>query len=43
MIGSQEPRIKIEPPRISSDGPEAALLMEAYASPLDPWEEKIVD
>lgn len=43
MIGSQEPRIKIEPPRISSDGPEAALLMEAYASPLDPWEKRIVD
>ena len=42
MRGSQEPRIKIEPHRTSSDGPDAALLMEAYGSKLDPWQETIL-
>lgn len=43
MIGSQEPRLKIEPPRSTTDGDAAAMLMEAYAVPLDPWQRAIVD
>ena len=43
MRGSQEPRIKIEPQRISSDGPDAAILMESYNYKLDPWQGSIVD
>ena len=43
MKGSQEPRIRVEPQRSSSDGPDAALLMEAYGNKLDPWQELIID
>lgn len=43
MRGSQEPRIKIEPPRVSTDGPDAADLMKAYGNELDPWQQDIVD
>ena len=43
MTGSQEPRLRVEPPRASTDGDAAALLMEAYAMPLDPWQRSIVD
>lgn len=43
MIGSQTPRFKIEPARVSTDGDEAAEMMAAYASPLDPWQKDIVD
>ena len=43
MRGSQEPRIKIEPQRASTDGPDAAFLMEAYGNKLDPWQAEIVD
>ena len=32
MRGSQEPRIKVEPSRISTDGEDAALLMAEYGS-----------
>lgn len=42
MIGSQEPRIKIEPQRFSSDGTDAVLLMSEYAYPLDPWQETVL-
>lgn len=42
MRGSQEPRIKIEPRRTSSDGPDAALLMAEYGNALDPWQEMVV-
>lgn len=43
MRGSQEPRIRIEPKRTSSDGDEAALLMAAYGCRLDPWQEDVID
>ncbi|MBQ0005100.1 MAG: hypothetical protein KBS68_04470 [Clostridiales bacterium] len=43
MIGSQEPRIKIEPHRASSDGQDAAIIMREYGNKLDEWQEKIVE
>lgn len=43
MIGSQTPRIRVEPPRSSTDGAGAAQLMAAYASSLDPWQKTILD
>ena len=43
MIGSQEPRIQIEPKRASTDGEDAALLMEAYGNRLDAWQKLIID
>lgn len=43
MIGRQEPRVRVEPGRVSSDGGDAALLMGAYGSPLDPWQRDVVD
>lgn len=42
MKGSQEPRIRIEPQRVSSDGPDAALLMAEYGSTLDPWQQDVL-
>ncbi|MBR6206987.1 MAG: hypothetical protein IKQ73_07485 [Oscillospiraceae bacterium] len=42
MRGSQEPRIRVEPGRIRSDGEEAAILMEAYSCALDPWQKKVL-
>ena len=41
--GSQEPRFRIEPARITTDGGDAAALMAAYAYPLDPWQRDILD
>lgn len=43
MRGSQEPRIKVEPPRFSTDGEDAALLMDAYGYKLDEWQQNILD
>ena len=43
MTGRQEPRIRVEPPRIRSDGGDAALLMEAYGCRLDPWQRSVVE
>lgn len=43
MIGSQEPRIQIEPERASTDGDDAALLMEAYAYSLNAWQRLILN
>ena len=43
MIGSQEPRIKVEPRRKSSDGPDAAELMAAYSCDLDEWQKLVLD
>ena len=43
MTGCQEPRIRVEPPRIRTDGDDAALLMEAYGCRLDPWQKSVVD
>ena len=42
MKGSQEPRLKIEPARSSSDGESAEMLMAAYGSTLDPWQKDVV-
>lgn len=43
MKGSQEPRIQVEPSRITSDGEDAALLMSAYGCKLDPWQQLVLD
>lgn len=43
MIGSQEPRINIEPQRQSSDGADAVLLMQEYGNTPDPWQQKVID
>lgn len=43
LKGSQEPRIKIEPQRVSTDGDDAALLMSAYGYKLDPWQQLVLD
>jgi len=43
VIGCQEPRIRVEPPRSRSDGEDAALLMEAYGCRLDPWQRSVLD
>ena len=43
MTGSQLPRIRIEPQRVTSDGPAAAALMEAYSCELDPWQRDLLD
>ena len=43
MTGSQEPRIRVEPDYVSTDGEDAALLMRAYAFALDPWQRSVVD
>ena len=43
MIGSQTPRLRIEPERAYSDGGAAAMLMEAYCCELDPWQRMILD
>lgn len=43
MRGIQEPRIKVEPHRTISDGPDAAILMKEYGVCLDPWQQLVVD
>lgn len=43
MRGSQEPRIKIEPQRVSTDGKDAALLMSEYGYKLDKWQQLVMD
>ena len=43
MIGSQEPRIQVEPHRVLTDGGDAALLMQTYGYELDPWQQHVVD
>ncbi len=43
MRGSQEPRIKVEPSRTSSDGEDAALLMAEYGCKLDEWQQMVLD
>ena len=42
MKGSQEPRIRVEPKRSTSDGEDAAVLMGAYGCSLDPWQKDVV-
>lgn len=43
MIGSQEPRIRIEPHRATTDGADAVLLMNEYGYSLDDWQQSILD
>lgn len=43
MIGSQEPRIKIEPHSLSTDGDDAVLLMNEYGCKLDKWQRTVID
>ena len=43
MRGSQEPRIRVEPQRIGTDGKDAAELMAAYGSTLDQWQKTVLD
>lgn len=43
MQGSQEPRIKVEPQRSSTDGTDAALLMREYGCTLDEWQQTVLD
>ena len=43
MRGSQEPRISIEPPRVFTDGDDAALLMSEYGCALDIWQKTVID
>lgn len=43
MRGEQEPRIRIEPHRVSSDGADAAFLMGEYGYKLDPWQKSVID
>lgn len=43
MTGSQEPRLRVEPQRIASDGGDAADLMAAYGATLDPWQRLVLD
>lgn len=42
MVGSQKPRIRIEPPRVDTDGDGAADLMEAYSYKLDEWQKLVI-
>lgn len=43
MKGSQEPRLKVEPKRVTTDGTDAAALMEAYSWKLDPWQADVLN
>ncbi|MBR1689389.1 MAG: hypothetical protein IJ713_01285 [Oscillibacter sp.] len=43
MRGSQIPRVSVEPIRSSTDGADAAALMEAYGYALDPWQRTVID
>lgn len=43
MRGSQEPRIRVEPHRVGTDGADAEELMAEYGSMLDPWQKTVLD
>ena len=43
MKGNQNPRIRIEPHRDSTDGKGAAMLMQAYGVTLDEWQQLVVN
>lgn len=43
MIGSQEPRIRVEPDRVRTDGEEAALLMQEYGNNPDEWQRLVLN
>lgn len=41
--GSQEPRVRIEPPRSWTEGDDAADLLAEYGFALDPWQRSVLD
>ena len=43
MKGNQNPRIRIEPRRDSTDGKGASMLMQAYGVTLDEWQQLVVN
>lgn len=43
MKGSQEPRIRVEPERTSTDGTDAALLLRSYICDPDEWQKAVLD
>ena len=43
MIGSQEPRLKVEPGRTDTDGGDAAILMAEYGYVLDDWQKMVLE
>lgn len=43
MTGAQEPRIRVEPEYMATDGDGAAALMKAYAVTLDRWQRLVLD
>ena len=43
IIGSQEPRLKIEPQRTNTDGDDAAILMAEYGYVLDDWQKMVLN
>lgn len=43
MRGSQEPRLKVEPDRVLTNGDDAAALMAAYGYKLDAWQRMVID
>ena len=43
MIGSQEPRLKVEPRRTTTDGIDAAILMAEYGYILDDWQKAVLE
>lgn len=43
MIGSQEPRLKVEPRRTITDGIDAAILMAEYGYILDDWQKAVLE
>lgn len=42
-MGNQEPRIRVEPARVATDGPDAAELASAYGLVADPWQALVLD
>ena len=43
MTGNQNPRFRVEPHRLRSDGSDAALLMSTYGCNLDEWQQSVID
>lgn len=43
MLGSQTPRICVEPKRVRTDGENAAFLMQTYGVELDPWQKTVLN
>lgn len=41
--GKQEPRIRIEPESLYSDGEDACFLMRSYGQPPDPWQATVLE